>query len=123
MSLSNLTLVETPRYNDKFALVKAKLMSDLDRQITAATQMVDGKRSELSDRQKWYFKTNGKMYFKVKFSNKLVVLGKSGKTELTDVLIGADKEAPNVIKQVIDAAKAGELDEQIKAIIESKAKQ
>ena len=122
MLLTALTLVETPKFNDKFELSKVKLLADLERQSKAAQQMVDGKPSELSDRQKWYYKVHGQMYFKLKVSNKLVVLGMDGKKELTAILIGPDKKAPEIIKQVIDAAKAGELDDQIKSIIESKAK-
>ncbi len=55
----------------------------------------------------WYWRdSTGAVRFAVRVSNKRVELSK-GKT---DIIVQNDTELPSVIKQVIDAVKAGELD-------------
>jgi hypothetical protein len=76
--------------------------------------MVNRKPSNLTERQKWYYKIDNVMYFKVKVRNKTLVLGNDKKTELNRVQIGEDKNAPTVVQQVIEAVQNGELDQVIR---------
>jgi hypothetical protein len=120
--LGSLNLVEIPKASSsRFVAVKIQLLDRLAQQLKAATQMVNGEPSSLSDRQKWYFKVDDEMNFKVKVLNRTLTLAKNGKTELQAIKVGQDKNAPVIIQQVIDAVEAGELDGAIKAEIKARA--
>ena len=81
--------------------------------LNTVTNMVNSKTSGLTERQKWYYKIDNVMYFKVKVRNKTLILGRDKKTELTRIQIGEDKNAPTVVQQVIEAVQNGELDQAI----------
>ena len=72
----------------------------------------DGKMTKVAksiNPKPWYFCVIDRFYFSPRFSNKSVL----GKDKAIDV--GDIKNLPKVITQVIEAATAGDLDEQLMA--------
>lgn len=122
MYLEKLNLVTLPqRSNDRFQNAREALERNLAAQLKAAKAMVEGKPSELSDRQKWYFKTDGKTYFKVKVSGAVIPLGGTSRKPLLAVEVGEDKNLPDVIEAIQKAVQAGELDDTIRNRLEERA--
>ena len=67
----------------------------------------------------WYWRdSTGAVRFAVRVSNKRIELSK-GKT---DIIVGKDAELPNVIKKLIEAVNAGELDKVIEGVAEMRKK-
>ncbi len=135
--LKELALVakEESLKNNPFAKAKAKLLSNLNTQLKAAQAMVNGETFTIPKMKtveengqkirkevqafvrKWYWRdSEGKVRFALRVSNKVLEVQK-GKT---DFVVADDKELPNLIENLINAVKAGELDSQIKTRIEVK---
>ncbi len=120
MKLAGIELVSLPRgHSNDLNIVRNQLLDNLHRQVEAATLMVRGKPSNLSDREKWYFKADGIMYFEIRVKGRRVVLGKEGSSIYNSFFVGDDKNAPKLIETVIDAVEDGQLDEIIGNTINS----
>jgi hypothetical protein len=106
--------------NDPVASAKSSLLRNLEAQFEAANQMVEGKSSSLSERQKWYARRDhsGNMLFCVKVRNKPIEFQK-GKPF---IIVPDDKKLPATIEQVIKAVQAGELNVQIEARVKERQK-
>jgi 6-phosphogluconate dehydrogenase (decarboxylating) len=119
--LDQLTYSEQPSGNDPATSAKATLLKNLEAQLEAATLMVEGKPSNLTERQKWFNRrdADGKLLFGVKVSNKVIELQK-GKPF---IVVGEDKTLPSIVDKMIAAVKAGELDERIEARVKERQKQ
>jgi len=119
--LNQLKLSETPCGNDSAANAKATLLKNLELQLEAARQMVAKKPSKLTERQKWYNRrdSDGNLLFCIKISNKIVELQK----EKPFIIVGADKNLPGVVEQILAAVKAGELDQKIEERVGERKRQ
>lgn len=136
--LEKLKLEKEQKMNNQspFERAKTKLLVNLDKQLKAAEAMVKGEK-HLVERfafvkaddgskvktlvkrpvRKWYWRdATGLVRFAVRVRNKRLELA-AGKT---DIVVGDDKELPAAIGVVMDAVKAGELDKQITAVVNSK---
>ena len=135
--LKNLNIAaEEPRTQlSPFAKAKSNLLSNLTQQLASAKAMVAGEVYTVTKMQTveengvnvrkpvkrpirhWYWRdSTGAVRFAVRVSNKRIELAKG----MTDIVVGNDKELPNVIKQVIDAVSAGELDKVIETTLKAR---
>ncbi len=127
----NIAAKEEVSSQNPFTRAKSKLIMNLQQQLDAADAMVAGepylvKRMQTVEEggqkvrkpverpiRHWYWRdSTGAVRFAVRVSNLRVELSK-GKT---DIIVGNDTELPNVIKQIIDAVQAGELDKTIEDV-------
>ena len=133
--LKSLKFVEAQQEQKLSPIAKARglLVHNLKRQLASAQAMVKGEayfetRSEYVEDEsgqrvkqdvkkpirKWYWRDHeDHMRFSLRIRNKAIEIEK----DKTDILIGEDKQLPIAITVMIDAIKAGELDQQIKAHI------
>ena len=118
--LNQLKYSEPVLGHDPVVAAKAALLKNLDAQLNAATAMVEGKASELSERKKWYARRdhNGNLLLSVKVMNKPIEFQK-GKPF---IVVEDDRQLPVVIKQVIAAVQAGELNDKIEARVQERRK-
>jgi len=117
-NLSKLVLAPrpTPAKSDPFLAMKAALIANLERQLTSARAMVDGKPCP-EVKRKWYFRDGeGKVRLRLRLGVSVLELGDG----ITDVVVGEDQALPKAIETVLAAVKAGELDETIRKAIESR---
>ncbi len=118
-NLSKLVLAPRPApvKSDPFEAAKAKLLKNLDRQLTSARAMLDGKPCP-EVKRKWYTRdAEGKVRLRLRVGASVLDLGDG----MTDIVAGDDKTLPKTIETVAAAVNSGELDEQIrKAITTSK---
>ncbi len=135
--LKNLNIAaEEPRnQQNPFAKAKSNLLTNLTHQLASAKAMVAGEVYTIARTQTveengvnvrkpiqrpirhWYWRdSTGAVRFAVRVSNKRIELAKG----MTDVVVGNDKELPSVIKQVIDAVNAGELDKVIEDTLKAR---
>ena len=122
---------------DPFQRAKAKLIQNLKQQQLAADAMAKGEtymvprtvtvdedgvkvRKEVNKPIKaWYWRdSTGQLRFSVRVANKRIELSK-GKS---DIVVGADKELPQVIATVLKAVEAGELDKTVTATLAARKK-
>lgn len=117
----NFVVAPTNAEQDDFSKAKATLLARLDEQLEAATLMLDGKPSQLTDRRKWYYKANGTMFLKLKVKNRPITF-EGGENAIE---VGADKNTPSVIQTVIELVNSGKFDDPISTHLEkvSKSKQ
>ena len=111
-NLSKLTLAPRPVAvkSDPFAAAKAALLKNLERQLTSARAMIDGKPCP-EVKRKWYLRDgDGKVRFRMRVGPFVLDMGNG----MTDIVVGDDKALPKSIETVVAAVKGGELDEQIK---------
>ncbi len=138
--LGNLNIVagEEKGAHDPFKAAKAKLVSNLETQLKCAEAMVagevhmvtrmetvegeNGEKSRLPVKRParhWYWRDGeGKVRFAVRVLNKRIELAK----DKHDILVGDDKGLPAIVKKVLEAAKNGELDEQVKKEVQERKK-
>lgn len=134
----NFVAEEDRNAHDPFKAAKGKLISNLETQLKCAEAMVAGdvhmitrmETVEGEDGEKirkpvkrpirhWYWRdSEGKVRFAIRVLNKRIELDK-GKA---DILVGKDEELPKVVKALLDAVNAGELDEQVKKAVEQRKK-
>ena len=111
-NLSKLTLAPRPVAvkSDPFAAAKAALLKNLERQLTAARAMIDGKPCP-EVKRKWYLRDgDGKVRLRMRVGPYVLDMGNG----MTDIVVGDDKALPKSIETVAAAVKGGELDEQIR---------
>ena len=111
-NLSKLTLAPRPVAvkSDPFAAAKAALLKNLERQLTSAKAMLDGKPCP-EVKRKWYLRDgDGKVRLRMRVGPYVLDLGNG----LTDIVVSDDKALPKSIETVVAAVKGGELDEQIR---------
>ena len=111
-NLSKLTLAPRPVAvkSDPFSAAKAALLKNLERQITSAKAMIDGKPCP-EVKRKWYLRDgDGKVRLRMRVGPYVLDMGNG----MTDIVVGDDKALPKSIETVVAAVKGGELDEQIK---------
>jgi hypothetical protein len=111
-NLSKLTLAPRPVAvkSDPFAAAKAALIKNLERQLTSAKAMIDGKPCP-EVKRKWYLRDgDGKVRLRMRVGPYVLDMGNG----MTDIVVGDDKALPKSIETVVAAVKGGELDEQIK---------
>ena len=117
-NLSKLVLAErpVPIKSDPFETAKAKLLKNLNLQLTSAKAMLDGKPCP-EVKRKWYVRdADGKVRLRLRVGPSVLDLGDG----MTDIVAGDDKALPKTIETVVAAVKGGELDEQIRKAIESR---
>jgi hypothetical protein len=111
-NLSKLTLAPKPVAvkSDPFSAAKAALLKNLERQLTAAKAMIDGKPCP-EVKRKWYLRDgDGRVRLRMRVGPYVLDMGNG----MTDIVVGDDKALPKSIETVVAAVKGGELDEQIK---------
>jgi hypothetical protein len=111
-NLSKLTLAPRPVAvkSDPFSAAKAALLKNLERQLTSAKAMIDGKPCP-EVKRKWYLRDgDGKVRLRMRVGPYVLDMGNG----MTDIVVGDDKALPKSIETVVAAVKGGELDEQIK---------
>jgi hypothetical protein len=111
-NLSKLTLAPRPAAvkSDPFSAAKAALLKNLERQLTSAKAMIDGKPCP-EVKRKWYLRDgDGKVRLRMRVGPYVLDIGNG----MTDIVVGDDKALPKSIEMVVAAVKGGELDEQIK---------
>jgi hypothetical protein len=111
-NLSKLTLAPRPTAvkSDPFSAAKAALLKNLERQLTSAKAMIDGKPCP-EVKRKWYLRDgDGKVRLRMRVGPYVLDMGNG----MTDIVVGDDKALPKSIETVVAAVKGGELDEQIK---------
>ena len=111
-NLSKLTLAPRPVAvkSDPFSAAKAALLKNLERQLTSARAMIDGKPCP-EVKRKWYLRDgDGKVRLRMRVGPYVLDMGNG----MTDIVVGDDKALPKSIETVVAAVKGGELDEQIK---------
>jgi hypothetical protein len=111
-NLSKLTLAPRPAAvkSDPFAAAKAALLKNLERQLTSAKAMIDGKPCP-EVKRKWYLRDGeGKVRLRMRVGPYVLDMGNG----MTDIVVGDDKALPKSIETVVAAVKGGELDEQIR---------
>ena len=111
-NLSKLTLAPRPIAvkSDPFSAAKAALLKNLERQLTSAKAMIDGKPCP-EVKRKWYLRDgDGKVRLRMRVGPYVLDMGNG----MTDIVVGDDKALPKSIETVVAAVKGGELDEQIK---------
>ena len=111
-NLSKLTLAPRPVAvkSDPFSAAKAALLKNLERQLTSARAMLDGKPCP-EVKRKWYLRDgDGKVRLRMRVGPYVLDMGNG----MTDIVVGDDKALPKSIEMVVAAVKGGELDEQIK---------
>jgi hypothetical protein len=117
-NLSKLTLAPRPVAvkSDPFSAAKAALLKNLERQLTAAKAMIDGKPCP-EVKRKWYLRDgDGRVRLRMRVGPYVLDLGNG----MTDIVVGDDKALPKSIETVVAAVKGGELDEQIKQALSRK---
>jgi len=118
---------------DPVLAARGRFINALGEQLKAAEAMVAGTEYKVTRKikneagevqevkkpiKKWYFRDpEGKVRMNVKIGNKRVELQK-GKP---NIVVGADKDLPGVIKTLIAAAEAGEMDQVIKSNMKTKS--
>jgi hypothetical protein len=111
-NLSKLTLAPrpVPLKSDPFSAAKAALLKNLERQLTSAKAMIDGKPCP-EVKRKWYLRDgDGKVRLRMRVGPYVLDMGNG----MTDIVVGDDKALPKSIETVVAAVKGGELDEQIR---------
>jgi hypothetical protein len=111
-NLSKLTLAPRPVAvkSDPFSAAKAALIKNLERQLTSARAMIDGKPCP-EVKRKWYLRDgDGKVRLRMRVGPYVLDMGNG----MTDIVVGDDKALPKSIETVAAAVKGGELDEQIR---------
>jgi hypothetical protein len=111
-NLSKLTLAPRPVAvkSDPFSAAKAALLKNLERQLTSARAMIDGKPCP-EVKRKWYLRDgDGKVRLRMRVGPYVLDMGNG----MTDIVVGDDKALPKSIETVVAAVKGGELDEQIR---------
>jgi hypothetical protein len=111
-NLSKLTLAPRPVAvkSDPFSAAKAALLKNLERQLTSARAMLDGKPCP-EVKRKWYLRDgDGKVRLRMRVGPYVLDMGNG----MTDIVVSEDKALPKSIETVVAAVKGGELDEQIK---------
>ena len=111
-NLSKLTLAPRPVAvkSDPFSAAKAALLKNLERQLTSARAMLDGKPCP-EVKRKWYLRDgDGKVRLRMRVGPYVLDMGNG----MTDIIVGDDKALPKSIETVAAAVKGGELDEQIR---------
>ena len=111
-NLSKLTLAPRPVAvkSDPFSAAKAALLKNLERQLTSARAMIDGKPCP-EVKRKWYLRDgDGKVRLRMRVGPYVLDMGNG----MTDIVVGDDKALPKSIETVVAAVKGGELDEKIK---------
>ena len=111
-NISKLTLAPRPVAvkSDPFSAAKAALLKNLERQLTSARAMIDGKPCP-EVKRKWYLRDgDGKVRLRMRVGPYVLDMGNG----MTDIVVGDDKALPKSIETVVAAVKGGELDEQIK---------
>ncbi len=114
-NLSKLTLdtKPIPVKSDPFEAAKAKLLKNLDRQLTSAKAMLDGKPCP-EVKRKWYVRdAEGKVRLRLRVGPTVLDLSDG----MTDIVAGDDKALPKTIETVAAAVRGGELDEQIRTVL------
>ena len=114
-NLSKLVLAArpVPVKSDPFEAAKAKLLKNLDRQLTSAKAMLEGKPCP-EVKRKWYTRdAEGKARLRLRVGASVLDLGDG----MTDIVVGDDKALPKAIETVVAAVKGGELDERIKTAL------
>ena len=111
-NLSKLTLAPRPVAvkSDPFSAAKAALLKNLERQLTSAKAMIDGKPCP-EVKRKWYLRDgDGKVRLRMRVGPYVLDMGNG----MTDIVVSDDKALPKSIETVVAAVKGGELDEQIR---------
>jgi hypothetical protein len=111
-NLSKLTLAPRPVAvkSDPFSAAKAALIKNLERQLTSAKAMIDGKACP-EVKRKWYLRDgDGKVRLRMRVGPYVLDMGNG----MTDIVVGDDKALPKSIEMVVAAVKGGELDEPIR---------
>ncbi|VUX47819.1 hypothetical protein DF3PA_70140 [Candidatus Defluviicoccus seviourii] len=93
--------------------VRRKIIENLEDQLLSAQAMIEGK-PYTEVKRKWLDRRGKKLYLIIRISNRPLT-DQDG--EILAIEIGDDTRAPEVITEVIEAIKAGELDQQIDAHI------
>ena len=111
-NLSKLTLAPRPVAvkSDPFSAAKAALLKNLERQLTSARAMIDGKPCPEVKRKRYLRDGDGKVRLRMRVGPYVLDIGNG----MTDIVVGDDKALPKSIETVVAAVKGGELDEQIK---------
>jgi len=131
----NIAAEEAPSQQSPFDKAKSSLLSNLTHQLASAKAMVAGEVYTVTKMQTveengvnvrkpvkrpirhWYWRdSTGAVRIAVRVSNKRVELAKG----MTDIIVGNDKELPTVIKHIIDAVNAGELDKVIEDAVKAR---
>jgi hypothetical protein len=114
-NLSKLTLAPRPVAvkSDPFSAAKAALLKNLERQLTSARAMIDGKPCP-EVKRKWYLRDgDGKVRLRMRVGPYVLDMGNG----MTDIVVGDDKALPKSIETVVAAVKGGELDEPIRQVL------
>jgi len=120
---------------DPVQRAKSYLIKNLKQQQLAADAMVKGEtymvphtitvdedgvkvRKQIKKPIKtWYWRDSvGQIRFSVRVANKRIELAKGS----TDIIVGADKELPEVVATVLKAVEAGELDKVVAAAVNAR---
>jgi hypothetical protein len=104
-NLSKLTLAPRPVAikSDPFAAAKAALLKNLERQLTSARAMIDGKPCP-EVKRKWYLRDgDGKVRLRMRVGPYVLDMGNG----MTDIVVGDDKALPKSIETVVAAVKGG----------------
>lgn len=108
-----LALRPAPIKSDPFEAAKAKLLKNLNGQLTSARAMLDGKPFP-EVKRKWYLRdAEGKVRLRLRVGPSVLDLGNG----MTDIVADDDKALPKTIETVVAAVKGGELDEQIRTAL------
>lgn len=114
-NLSKLALAPRPVVlkSDPFEIAKAKLLKNLDGQLSSAKAMLEGKPCP-EVKRKWYLRdADGKVRLRLRVGPSVLDLGNG----MTDIVAGDYKALPKTIETVVAAVKGGELDEHIRTAL------
>ncbi len=121
--LQNLSLAEPETHGavDVFQRSKQFLIDNLAMQQKCAEALVAGTNPpENAPKRRWYFRdSEGNVRLGLRVGNQGMEIVKGR----PHIIVGKDANTPKVIRQLIDAVKAGELDSQIKEVIKSRKPQ